>query len=219
MPEPSEKNPADAPPTLIYGGTFDPPHAAHAALPVLVAEAIGADTLIYVPAGRSPFKQGHTQSAPQHRRTMLALMLETIRPTTAVQLTIDDGEIAAGDNRPSYTIDTIRRLHQQLEGQTTLRLLLGTDQFFAFDQWREAEPLATLAPPVVMARPPHGREQVEAFLRDQAPAYLHTATCVDIPAMDLSSTEVREAIRQAKDVSGAIAPAVLQYATEHRLYV
>lgn len=208
-----------AAPTLIYGGTFDPPHTAHAALPVMVAEAIGADALIYVPAGRSPFKLDHTQSAPHHRRAMLALLLDAIRPATAVQLTIDDGEIQRGDDTPSYTIDTIRRLREQLRDPTPLRLLLGTDQFFSFDQWREAEALATLAPPVVMARPPHGREQVAAFLSEHAPAYLSHATCVDIPAMDLSSTTLREAIRENRDVSGSVAPAVLQYALEHRLYV
>lgn len=218
MPDASEKNPPPAAPTLIYGGTFDPPHAAHAALPVMVAEAIGANRLIYVPAGRSPFKMDHEQSAPRHRLAMLERMLEAIRPTTPVELSIDDGEITAGDETPSFTVDTVRRLHRTLGSAVPLRLLLGTDQFFSFDKWREAEALAALAPPVVMARPPHGREQVEVFLDDDAPAYLHAAMCVDIPAMDLSSTALRQAIREGLDVTGAVTPSVLDYARQHGLY-
>ncbi|MEM8783506.1 MAG: nicotinate (nicotinamide) nucleotide adenylyltransferase [Planctomycetota bacterium] len=218
MADPSEKNTPPAAPTLIYGGTFDPPHAAHAALPVLAAEALGAAALVYVPAGRSPFKREHEQSAPHHRRRMLGLMLDAVRPTTGVELRIDDGEIKRGDGEPSYTIDTARRLRRELGEGTPLRLLLGTDQFFSFEQWKEAQALAALAVPVVMARPPHGREQVERFLREQAPAYLRGAVCVDVPAMDLSSTAVREAIRRGRDVSGSVTPGVLRYAREHGLY-
>ena len=205
-------------PTLIYGGTFDPPHAAHATLPLLVAEALDAAALIYVPAGRSPFKLDHEQSPPHHRRAMLERMLAELRPRTSFDLRLDDGELERGDDQPSYTIDTVRRLQQTLGTDTPLRLLLGTDQFFAFEQWRQAETLADLAPPVVMVRPPHGREQVRAFLRDDAPPYLRDTPCIDIPEIDISSTALRDAIRSGRDVTGWVSPAVLAYAKQHALY-
>lgn len=208
-------------PILIYGGTFDPPHAAHAALPLLVADQLDAAALRYLPAGRSPFKTDHEQSAPHHRLAMLRLMVDALRPTTTIQLDIDTTEIDRGDDTPSYTVDTVRRLHDQFGPDQPMRLLLGTDQFLAFDQWREARTIATLAPPVVMLRPPHGRADVQRFLGQDAPAYLcDAATLVDTPALDVSSTSIRQAIRdgQPQRTNGHLHPAVAAYAHEHGLY-
>lgn len=221
MPEPTPTQitepTAETRPTLLYGGTFDPPHVAHAALPLLAAEAIDADTLLYLPAGRSPFKQGRKQSAPHRRLAMLERLLDTLRPHTDLALRIDNTEAQRGDDAPTYTVDTVRRLHDERPG-VPLRLLVGTDQFLLFPQWHEAEALAELAPPVVMVRPPETLDRVETFLRDEAPPWMREAKLLELPAMDVSSSELREAIRNGRDVSGQVAPAVLEYAREHRLY-
>ena len=58
---------------LLFGGSFDPPHWAHTALPRLVAEHIGADVVAYLPAGRAPHKLDREQTDPQHRLAMLRL--------------------------------------------------------------------------------------------------------------------------------------------------
>ena len=75
-------------------------------------------------------------------------------------LRIDDTEAQRGDDAPTYTVDTVRRLHDERPG-VPLQLLMGTDQFLLFPQWHEAETLAQLAPPVVMVRPPETLDRVE----------------------------------------------------------
>ena len=61
---------------LLFGGSFDPPHHAHIALPKQAAKAIGADLIAYIPAGRAPHKLDREQTDPQHRLAMLRLALD-----------------------------------------------------------------------------------------------------------------------------------------------
>ena len=215
-PKPSESSTVrgsdDRPLTLVFGGTFDPPHAGHTTLPPLVAEALGAVRLVYVPAGRSPFKLEHEQSGPGDRLAMLRLAVAGI-PGVEVDAT----EAEAGDAEPSYTVDTLRRLAAASPEQR-FALLIGTDQLFVFPQWHEAEALAAIAPPAVMVRPPAGRAAAAAWLAEEAPAWLRaSAVLVDVPEMDASSTQIRAAVRRCEEPAG-VAAEVLAYLLEQRLY-
>ncbi len=197
---------------VVFGGTFDPPHVAHTSLPKLVVDALGADEVCYVPAGRSPFKLDHAQSSPEHRLAMLRLALAGV-----AHATIDTGEIERGDDGPSYTIDTVRRLNAQATEQTEFRLLIGTDQLFSFAKWREAEALAGLSPLAVLVRPPHDLAQARHWL-GHAPAFLRGTTLIEAPALDVSSSAIRAAVRGGEDVSAWVSPAVMGYIREHGLY-
>ena len=216
-PAPSEID-ADAAPAaprsvVIFGGTFDPPHRAHTALPAVVLEGLPADLLLYVPAGRSPFKLEHEQSAPHHRLAMLGIALRDLEHTA-----IDTGEIDAGDDAPSYTIDTVQRLRKKYGRDTGLRLLLGTDQLLSFALWRDAEQLAKLAPLAVMVRPPQTHRDIRRWLREEAPTYLHEVELIDAPVMDVSSSAIRQAVRNGQEVSRWLDPQVTAYIAQHGLY-
>jgi len=119
---------------LLFGGSFDPPHRAHTALPRIVAERIGADVVAYLPAGRAPHKLDREQTDPRHRLAMLRLALQD-EPGTIV---LTD-EIDRAPGEPSYTVDTLERLHGRVSPGTTLRLLFGGDQLHIFDTWRQPE--------------------------------------------------------------------------------
>ncbi len=204
-----------APPrrVVVFGGTFDPPHRAHTELPALVLDALDADELRYVPAGRSPFKLGHEQSPPHHRLAMLRLALRGIDRTV-----VDPLEIERGDNQPSFTIDTVRHLRDTLGGETELRLLIGTDQLFSFALWKDAEELAMLAPLAVLVRPPHTREQALDWLGDEAPTYLESTTLIDAPHIDVSSSQLREMIGRDEDITAWVARDVSDYIRRQGLY-
>lgn len=213
-PNPEPGQPAQTPRcVVVFGGTFDPPHAAHTDLPTLVLEALSADEVCYVPAGRSPFKLDHEQSAPQHRLAMLQRALEGMD-----HVRIDTGEVLTGDDEPSYTIDTVRRLQDERGTHTKLRLLIGTDQLFSFAKWCEAEALAALAPLAVLVRPPHSVEQTRWWLTEHAPDYLKNTSLIEAPAMDVSSSMIRQAVRNERDISPWVSPAVEQYIRGHGLY-
>jgi nicotinate-nucleotide adenylyltransferase len=198
---------------LLFGGSFDPPHRAHVALPRRVAEAVGAQVVAYLPAGRAPHKLDQEQTAPHHRLAMLRLALAD-EPGTLI---LTD-EIDRGPDEPSYTVDTLERLHKSLGEGTRLRLLFGGDQLRIFDQWREPERIVELAEPVVMVRPPDTAASLLAALPDDAARAAWTSRLIEVPRMQVSSTRVRERVAGGQPIDGLVAPPVARYIAEHGLY-
>ncbi len=191
---------------LIFGGTFDPPHNAHVQLPHRVKEVIGADVVVYVPAAQQPLKDRRT-SAAKHRLAMLQL---------AVTEPILTSELDRGGT--SYTVDTLAALRSQTHAEAEMRLLIGGDQLRLFDQWRQSERIVELAEPVVMVRPPDTRD----LLLDELPAgyarEVWARRLVDVPAMDISSTQIRQRVRAGRPFDELVPKSVADYIQQHRLY-
>ena len=200
---------------LLFGGSFDPPHRAHVELPQQVAQAIGADLIAYIPAGRAPHKLEQKQTDPPHRFAMLNLTLAASRGAVPVVVLTD--EIERGPDEPSYTVDTLERLHQRIDQDANLRLLIGADQLRIFDSWREPDRIIELAEPVVMVRPPDTRHSLlESLAPDQREAW--AARLVEADTIDLSSTQLREKIAAGDSIEAWVPASVGTYIDEHGLY-
>lgn len=200
---------------LLFGGSFDPPHKAHVLLPQQVAQAIGADLIVYIPAGRAPHKLDREQTDPHHRLAMLQLALgET---DASVPTTILTDEIDRGTDRPSYTVDTLEALHSRMDPGARLRLLIGADQLRIFDTWRSPQRIIELAEPVVMVRPPDTRESLLGSL-SQTQREEWSDRLVEVDAIDLSSTQLRRRVADHQSLQGDVAACVASYIAEHRLY-
>lgn len=195
---------------LLFGGSFDPPHRAHVQLPQQAAQAIGADLIAYIPAGRAPHKLDRQQTDPQRRLEMLRLAL-TDQPGT-IKTTVLTDEIDREPGLPSYTVDTLKTLRKRVDPGATLRLLIGADQLRIFGSWREPKRIVELAKPVVMVRPPDTRESLLAFL-PEAEKSRWASRMVDVDQLDISSTQIREAT-----TSNDVCKAVADYIHKHRLY-
>ncbi len=203
----------DARSILVYGGSFDPPHRAHVELPMLAREKIGADLVAYIPAGRAPHKLDREQTAAEHRLAMLRLALQD---TDRAVILMDELDRAAS-GRPSYTVDTLEALSRRLPAGVSLRLLMGTDQVHIFDQWREHERVAELAPPLVMVRPPETSGALLASLPEEG-GRPWRARLIELPRLDISSTDIRRRIAAGQSTEGLLAPAVRGYIDAHGLY-
>lgn len=199
---------------LIFGGSFDPPHRAHAELPALVARQIGADVVAYLPAGRAPHKLDKQQTAAKHRLAMLRLAL--VDQPGSVILT---DEIDRGPGRPSFTVDTLAALSKRLAPGATMRLLIGADQLRIFQSWREPDRVIALAQPVVMVRPPDTRASLLASLADDAARVAWEPRLVEVPAMPISSTMIRDRVAAGEPIGDLVGPQVAGYIREYGLYV
>jgi len=205
---------------LIVGGTFDPPHAAHLIQPRLVAERIGADAMVYIPTGRSPHKPVD-QTSPAHRLAMLRLMVAGIPDIRVLTLEID----RLDNGRPSFTLDTLQALRQQFgpltQGGPELRLLMGCDQAVAFHTWHEPQQIIELAEPVVMTRPPLSASLLmDQLCKVQPPeqASQWASRIVELPMLEISSTDIRQRVREGRSITGLVTPAVEDYIRQHGLY-
>ena len=195
---------------LIFGGTFDPPHRAHVELPRLAMQALNADGVIYLPAGRSPHKREHAQSAPHHRLAMLERALAD-QPWA----TIDARETERGDT-PTFTVDTLEALAAE-HPDAQLHLLIGTDQLLAFHQWHRFRDIERLAEPRVMLRPPDTTESVLAKLPSALSAETWKARLLSLPPIHLAATHLRQQIAHGKQPDD-LHSEVLAYIQQHRLY-
>jgi len=198
---------------VIFGGSFDPPHQAHVALPRHVRAKINADGLVYVPAARSPHKSEQMPSAAAHRLAMLEAALADLDDTVILTDELD----RASNDEPSYTVDTLQRMREALGESTSLCLLIGADQAPVFDKWHQADRIAQLAEVVVMLRPPMTREAVLGSL-PVGERKIWQDRIVDVPAMDVSATTVRQRLARGESIDDLVPTAVKRYIEAHGLY-
>ncbi len=206
-------DPRQADALVLYGGTFDPPHHAHVTLPLHVAEQIGADGILFIPAGQPPHKTDNPPTAAHHRLAMLELAL-----ADRDRCAISTWELERPG--PSYTHTTLTHLREQFGPTIKMHLLMGTDMALTFNTWHRSDEIAALAEPIVMIRPP---TDAAAFL-DRMPAEerdIWADRLIEVDPIDISSTALRKALTDNTRldwVEKTAHPAVLQYIREHGLY-
>ena len=226
-------NASEKPRTLIFGGTFDPPHRAHVDLPQAAARELRCDRILYIPAAINPLKASPDVPPPTaalHRLAMLRLALRDVPNAEISTIEID----RAGK---SYTIDTLRALmdqasrHQGIKSKIRrggassvdrMHLLIGADQALDFHRWKDWREVQALATPAVMLRPPWTRESFDAALMERFGAIEATQwmdrTLRTLPMVDVSATEVRDRLHAGKAIDDLVAPQVAAYIRLHRLY-
>jgi nicotinate-nucleotide adenylyltransferase len=199
---------------LIFGGTFDPPHIAHAKLPPIVADQLKCDRLIYVPAALSPHKAEAPAAADDHRVAMLALALSDV---PHAEISTVELERPA----PSFTVDTLEHFRKSFGKDADLRLLIGADQALHFHEWHNWRRILELASPAVMLRPPMDEaalrvELEKVYKRAEVERWMEWT--VKVPSIDISSTELRSRLASGRDLEGLLDPVVTQYVRDNRLY-
>jgi len=146
----------------LFGGTFDPVHRGHVALARAALEQCKLHRIHFVPANIPPHKQRQPLTLFVHRFAMLALA--TVAEKAFVPSLLEAPEEAAGpvqkgrsakdsQEKPNYTIDTVRRLKQSCKAADKLFLLIGMDAFADIAKWHQAEALFRECEFVVASRP------------------------------------------------------------------
>jgi nicotinate-nucleotide adenylyltransferase len=147
----------------LFGGTFDPVHRGHVALARAALEQCKLHRIHFVPANIPPHKQRQPLSPFVHRFAMLALA--TAEEKAFVPSLLEAPEEAATpipinarskkdrQEKPNYTIDTVRRLKQSCKASDKLFLLIGMDAFADIATWHQAEALFRECEFVVASRP------------------------------------------------------------------
>ena len=186
----------------LFGGSFDPVHLGHLLLAQAAQEELRLDRLIFVPAARSPFKPA-TEPAPAADRLRLLRLGMAGRSSWD----LDAREIERGG--VSYTVDTLRE-YQERFPQASLFYLIGADHAPLLPQWRGASELARLATFLVIPRPGEALAAIPPPFRG---LYLK-----GIP-VGVSSSLVRERLRQGLSVDGLVPDAVAESLHRRPLYL
>jgi nicotinate-nucleotide adenylyltransferase len=184
----------------LFGGSFDPVHHGHLIVGQVAAESLGLDQLRFVPAREQPFKLGRHVAAAADRAAMLDLAVSGTRG-----FAVERAELSR--EGPSYTVETLLGLRAREPG-VAWTLLLGADAAAELDAWHRAAELPGLARIVVFARP-----------GTPIPPSPLIASTVEVPAVEISATEIRRRVREGRSVRYWVPDAVAEYMARHRLYL
>lgn len=194
----------------IYGGTFAPPHIGHVTAARAFMTQMKLDILYVIPAGIPPHKQIAGDDDPRHRLRMCELAFAGMDGVI-----VSDCELRRTGK--SYTVDTLREFYAP---EHRLFLLCGTDMMLTLDTWYRAEEIFRLCYPIYIRREEdHSLDaKIIEKIGEYQEKYGAIVRRVVMPPIVLSSTEVRQAVHEGRDMKDMVAPAVADYIYEHGLY-
>jgi nicotinate-nucleotide adenylyltransferase len=194
----------------IYGGTFAPVHNGHVRAAKAFMEQMKLDYLIIIPAYLPPHKQIDESDDPMYRLRMCELAFGDIDGVV-----ISDCEIKRGGK--SYTYDTLKELTRP---DTRLFLLCGTDMVLTFDTWYRFEDIFKMCYPVYVRREndPIIGEKIVKKIGEYYEKYGVMFRKILTDPIELSSTDIRHAVSDGKDISGLVPPAVADFIRANGLY-
>ena len=203
---------ADQPQKIgIMGGTFDPIHMGH----LVMAEAVRMDydlaKVIFIPTGTSPHKQGMSVT-PALDRDIMTMMATYSNPYFFVS------PIERDRPGPSFTIDTVRALIAEYGAGTEFYFLTGTDTVLELHTWNNIDELLELCHFVAASRPGQTASIAEEIKRlgPKAKDRVHRLTT---PELEISSTDIRERVRQGKSIRYFVPENVEHYIHKEGLYL
>jgi len=189
----------------VFGGTFDPVHVGHLVLAQELVDQQAAERVLFVPAGIPPHKAGEPVTPPEHRLAMVRLAIRGNAAFDASAMEIEKGGA-------SFTIDTLRILRRRIPSRVRLALVVGADQAVEFETWRGYRELAKEFRLILTTRAGYPRDPRGGR------RYLQSATLVDIPALELSSTDIRQRAAAGRSIRYLVPGRVEAYIRRHGLY-
>ena len=184
----------------VMGGTFDPIHHGHLVAASEAADAFSLDEVIFVPTGNPGNKTAI--SSPEHRYLMTVIATAANPRFTVSRVDIDRPGI-------TYTIDTLTEL-SRARPEADLYFISGADAIAQILAWKEVDSIWSLAHFVAVTRPGH---QLQLPQVKEA-----RITQLEVPALSISSTDIRDRAAAGKPIWYLVPDGVVQYIAKHKLY-
>jgi nicotinate-nucleotide adenylyltransferase len=186
----------------VFGGTFDPPHVGHLVTAVNVRHTLGLDCVLFVVANDPWQKHGSRKiSSAADRLAMVEAAVGDVEGLEVSAIEVERGGI-------SYTADTLAELHGR-DPEGDLFLILGSDAAIGLPTWERVDDVRRLARVVVVTRP---------AADEGAPPPGWEWQRVEVPRLEVSSTDLRERVRDGRPLDYLLTPEVMACIAERRLY-
>jgi nicotinate-nucleotide adenylyltransferase len=192
----------------IYGGVFNPPHHGHLVAAQEAHALLGLDVVVWIPVGAAPHRVVEDDPGPEARLEMVELATSADERFRVSRVEIDR-------EGPSYTVDTLRELHER-EPDDELFLILGGDQALALPTWREPEEVLSLATLGVFERGSSNRNAIAIKLGRLRGA--ERVRFLEMPRIDISATLVRRRAAAGKPIRYLVPDKVASFIGAQSLY-
>lgn len=196
----------------IFGGTFDPPHMGHKKYADEVRKRLSLDRLIVIPTATPPHKKKTSATTSEDRMNMLKILF---RGDGGVQ--VSDMEIARGGR--SYTYETVTLLREQYPDDELI-FLLGSDMLHSFHTWKNPEVILEKVKICAVTRDGGISEKMLGeYAEKHFPGKKERFIICEFEPIELSSTEIRERVKNGLSAEGLADEQVLEYIKEKELYL
>jgi len=195
----------------LMGGTFDPIHFGHLVMAEAARIQFGFDQVIFVPSGTPPHKTHKQITSAVHRyiMTVLATMSNPYVHVSSFEIEREG---------PSYSIDTIKYFRDEYGKEVDLYFITGADAMQEILTWKAVPELLKLCQFIAATRPGYcltELEQVKEAIGPLGHARIH---CVTTPEIDISSTDIRERLKNGKSIKYLLPETVEDYIYKQGLY-
>jgi len=185
----------------LLGGTFDPIHMGHLIIAEWIRESRGLKKIIFIPTALPPHKKNVKMTDKKDRWEMVKL---SIRDNPKFEIS----DIEIKKENVSFTVDTLKEFSK---GDNEIYFIIGGDSLKEFPTWKDPDEIIRLSN-VVVARRPNYEDNGEKFV------YSDKVIFSDSPEISISSTQIRERVKEGKSIKYLVHPAVEEYILKKGLY-
>jgi nicotinate-nucleotide adenylyltransferase len=192
------------------GGTFDPIHYGHLVTAEAALWKFGLDEVVFVPTGHPWMKEHQDVTPPEHRYLMTVI-------ATASNPRFSVSRMEIEREGPTYAVDTLQELRRQAEEEVELYFITGADAILEIFQWKDPDEALSLAHFIAATRPGYDI----ARFQEAAPAVSTGRTNIsvmDIPALSISSTDIRRRVREGEPIRYLVPEGVHAYIHKMGMY-
>jgi nicotinate-nucleotide adenylyltransferase len=193
----------------LLGGTFNPPHLAHLVCAQEAYVGLELDRVLFVPVYEPPHKEVEAEPGVEHR---IALCQAAVGDDPRFEVSRIEADVPGR----SYTVDTLRRLHES-SPEDELTFIVGGDMAHALPTWHEPEAVLALATLGVAEREGVRRNDIAERLSGLAGA--DRIRFFDMPRLDISSSMIRRRVAHGHPIRYLVSDAVASYIASQGLYV
>jgi nicotinate-nucleotide adenylyltransferase len=191
----------------VMGGTFDPIHYGHLVTAEEALHQFGLDEVLFVPTG-APWMKEHEVVSPAEDRYLMTVIATASNPRFRVSRAEIDRE------GPTYTIDTLRDLREETGGDADLFFITGADAVLEIFQWKDPGEMFDLAHFIAATRPGYDIAAFEKHAANHHPGI----TVMNIPALAISSTDIRDRVAAGRPIRYLVPEGVNSYVQKAGLY-
>jgi nicotinate-nucleotide adenylyltransferase len=205
----------------LLGGTFDPIHYGHFQLAEAALKECRLDKVVFIPSAQPPHKNCASVTPFKHRLAMLTLAGEGIN---GFECNAIEGRLP----KPSYTIDTLRVLQEYYQSDCQLYFMIGADAFLDIMTWKSHLEVLDSMNIILSRRKGYKEAQLADLLKKlgckAGDGSSYWTDCqkniyiLDKTPEDLSSSTIRNKIRQGASVEQFLPESVINYIQKHKLY-
>lgn len=194
----------------ILGGTFNPIHNGHLLLAETARDLLALDQVLLIPSGCSYMKDPQ-EILPAGERLAMARLAASGHPDFAVS----DVEICRGGN--SYTFETLKTLRERYP-RARLFHIVGADTLFHMETWKCPEQIFQNCVTAAAVREGFADEALQRQADHLAERYQTQIRLIPFPHVEISSTDIRQRIRQGRSIRYLVPESVRLFIEENGLY-